>query len=204
MTDRNDLDEQLYNTFSIAATHLRQVPAQAKSRAHLKELLDGREAGGIIFTTIQKFEEDIYELSARRNIALIADEVHRSQYGLGAKVDKESVKLSYGMAKYVRDALPHASFIGFTGTPINSADRSTQDVFGNCIDIYDMTQAVEDEATKPIFYEGRVMQLKLDKKVLDKIDMEYEQISINAEPHHIAKSKKELGQMDAILGADDD
>jgi type I restriction enzyme, R subunit len=202
LTDRNDLDEQLFNTFSMAAKHLRQVPVQATSRANLKELLDGREAGGIIFTTIQKFEEDTNELSARRNIVLIADEAHRSQYGLEARVDKETGKLSYGMAKYVRDALPHASFIGFTGTPIESTDRSTQEVFGDYIDVYDMTQAVEDEATRPIFYESRVMQLKLDKSILNRIDEEYEEMSINAEPHHIARSKKELGQMDAILGAD--
>ena len=203
LTDRNDLDDQLFNTFSLASEHLRQIPVQAKSRVHLKELLDGREAGGIIFTTMQKFEEDINELSDRRNIVLIADEAHRSQYGLEAKVDKETGRISYGMAKYVRDALPNATFIGFTGTPIDLADRSTQEIFGGYIDIYDMTQSVEDEATRPIFYESRVMQLKLDKHILDKIDREYEEMSREAEPHHIARSQKELGQMEAILRADE-
>lgn len=203
ITDRNDLDEQLFGTFSTAAAHLRQVPVQAESRSDLKSLLDKREAGGIIFTTMQKFEEDTDMLSDRRNIILIADEAHRSQYGIEAKVDRETGRIRYGMAKYVRDALPNASFIGFTGTPIDSIDRSTQEIFGDYIDIYDMTQAVEDEATKPIFYESRVMRLKLDQSILERIDAEYEDMAVNAEPHHIARSKKELGQMEAILGADD-
>jgi len=133
LTDRNDLDDQLFGTFSMAAGHLRQTPVQAQSRAHLKELLDGREAGGIIFTTMQKFEEGTSVLSDRRNIVLIADEAHRSQYGLEAKVDRETGKITYGMAKYVRDALPNASFIGFTGTPIDTVDRSTQEIFGEYI-----------------------------------------------------------------------
>lgn len=203
LTDRNDLDDQLFSTFSAASNHLRQVPVQAKSRTHLKQLLDGIEAGGIIFTTMQKFEEDTTTLSERRNIVLIADEAHRSQYGLDAKVNSETGKVSYGMAKYVRDALPNASFIGFTGTPIDSTDRSTQEIFGNYIDVYDMTQAVEDGATKPIFYESRVIKLKLDQTVLDKIDNEYEIMAIDSEPHHIARSKKELGGMESILGADE-
>ncbi len=203
LTDRNDLDDQLFNTFSLASEHLRQTPVQAKNRIHLKKLLNGREAGGIIFTTMQKFEEDIDELSDRRNIVLIADEAHRSQYGLEAKVDKETGKVRYGMAKYIRDALPNATFIGFTGTPIDLTDRSTREIFGDYIDIYDMTQSVEDEATRPIFYESRVMQLKLDKHILDRIDREYEEMSDEAEPHHIARSQKELGQMAAILGADE-
>lgn len=203
LTDRNDLDDQLFGTFSMTVGHLRQTPIQAESRTHLKELLNGREAGGIIFTTIQKFEEDTEELSDRHNIIMIADEAHRSQYGLDAKVNRDTGKLTYGMAKYVRDALPHASYIGFTGTPIEYVDRNTQEIFGDYIDIYDMTQAVEDEATKPIFYESRVMKLNLDQQVLNRIDAEYEEMAVNAEPYHIARSKKELGQMDAILGADE-
>lgn len=203
LTDRNDLDDQLFTTFSAAAKHLRQVPVQAQSRIHLKQLLDGIKVGGIIFTTMQKFEEDTSMLSDRRNIVLIADEAHRSQYGLDAKVDRVTGKVRYGMAKYVRDALPNASFIGFTGTPIDAKDRSTQEIFGNYIDIYDMTQAVEDGATKPIFYESRVMKLKLDQDVLDKIDNEYAVMAADSEPYHIARSKKELGGMEAILGADD-
>ncbi|MFA6619148.1 MAG: type I restriction endonuclease subunit R [Candidatus Neomarinimicrobiota bacterium] len=201
LTDRNDLDDQLFGTFSKATDHLRQAPVQAQSRAHLKELLDGRAAGGIIFTTMQKFEEDTDVLSERRNIIMIADEAHRSQYGLHAKVDSASGRITYGMAKYVRDALPHASFIGFTGTPIDSTDRSTQEIFGDYIDVYDMTQSVEDEATRPIFYESRVMNLKLEQNILNKIDQEYENMAIEAEPHHIQRSKNELGKMEAILGA---
>ena len=203
ITDRNDLDDQLFGTFCTASEHLRQTPIQATSRTHLKSLLDGRQAGGVIFTTMQKFEEDTNILSDRKNIVLIADEAHRSHYGLDAKVNRETGELSYGMAKYIRDALPNASFIGFTGTPIESVDRSTQEVFGDYIDIYDMTQAVEDNATRPIFYENRVMNLKLKDDVLKRIDEEYDSLSENAEPHHIERSKKELGQMEAILGADD-
>lgn len=201
ITDRNDLDEQLYTTFTNTAKHLRQVPVRADSRANLKELLADRQAGGIIFSTMQKFEEDTDMLSDRRNIIVIADEAHRSQYGLEARVDSDSGRLRYGMAKYIRDALPNASFIGFTGTPIDSRDRSTQEIFGNYIDVYDMTQAVEDEATRPIFYESRVMQLKLKKHILDKIDAEYAAMAAEAEPHHIARSQQELGKMESILGA---
>jgi type I restriction enzyme R subunit len=201
LTDRNDLDDQLFGTFSKAVHHLRQVPVQAQSRADLKSLLEDRAAGGIIFTTMQKFEEGTDVLSDRRNIIMIADEAHRSQYGLYAKVDSKSGRMSYGMAKYVRDALPNASFIGFTGTPIDSTDRSTQEIFGDYIDVYDMTQAVEDEATRPIFYESRVMQLKLQQNILKKIDEEYDKMALEAEPHHIIRSQHELGNMEAILGA---
>ena len=201
ITDRNDLDDQLFGTFCTASEHLRQTPIQATSRTHLKALLDGRQAGGVIFTTMQKFEEDETVLSDRKNIILIADEAHRSHYGLDAKVNRETGELSYGMAKYIRDALPNASFIGFTGTPIESVDRSTQEVFGDYIDIYDMTQAVEDNATRPIFYENRVMNLQLDESILNRIDNEYDKMALESEPHHIARSKKELGQMEAILGA---
>ena len=203
ITDRNDLDDQLFGTFSTAMNHLRQTPEQATSRENLKELLDDRQAGGIIFTTMQKFEEDTNVLSDRRNIILIADEAHRSHYGLEAKVNSETGELNYGMAKYIRDALPNASFIGFTGTPIESIDRSTQEVFGDYIDIYDMTQSVEDNATRPIYYESRVMNLKLDDSILNRIDAEYDKMALEAEPYHIARSKKELGQMEAILAAEE-
>lgn len=203
ITDRNDLDEQLFLTFSKASEHLRQVPLQASSRQHLKSLLRGRKSGGIIFTTMQKFEEGTDELSDRHNIVLIADEAHRSQYGLEARVDAVTGRIRYGMAKYVRDALPNAAFIGFTGTPIDSADRSTREIFGDYIDVYDMTQSVEDGATVPIYYESRVLNLKLKKTVLDRIDDEYEDMAGEAEPHHIARSMRELGQMEAILAADE-
>ncbi len=203
ITDRNDLDDQLFGTFSTATVHLRQTPVQAESRTNLKTLLDGRQAGGIIFTTMQKFEEDTDVLSDRKNIVLIADEAHRSHFGLEAKVNRETGELTYGMAKYIRDALPNASFIGFTGTPIESIDHSTKEIFGEYIDIYDMTQSVEDKATRPIFYESRVMNLKLNDKVLKQIDDEYDKMALEAEPYHIARSKKELGQMETILGADE-
>lgn len=203
VTDRNDLDDQLYKTFLKAKNYLRQEPKQAESRKDLKELLNNRQAGGIIFTTIQKFEEDTEKLSERTNIVVVADEAHRSQYGLRAKVDKETGKITHGFAKYLRDALPNATFIGFTGTPIDSDDRSTKEIFGDYIDIYDMTKAVEDGATKPIYYEPRVMNLDLDKEILDKIDELYEDLEDKAEEHDIEKSKKDLANMEAILGSED-
>ncbi len=203
VTDRNDLDDQLYKTFLKATDYLRQEPIQAKSRSGLKELLNNRQVGGIIFTTIQKFEEDIEELSSRRNIVVMADEAHRSQYGLNAKVDKQTGKVTFGFAKHLRDALPNATYIGFTGTPIDSDDRSTKEIFGDYIDIYDMTKAVIDGATKPIYYEPRVMNLNLNESVLKQIDSLYEDIADRAEEHNIEKSKKDLGNMEAILGAED-
>ena len=201
LTDRNDLDDQLFNTFSKMSDYLRQKPVQAESRSHLKELLKDRQVGGLIFTTIQKFEEGTDCLSDRHNIVFIADEAHRSQYGLKPKVDKDG-KISYGMAKYVRDALPNATFIGFTGTPINSEDKSTIEIFGNYIDIYDMTQAVEDNATVPIYYENRVIRLQLDKDVLAKIDSLYEDLQADADEYNIERSKKELAKLESILNSD--
>lgn len=209
ITDRNDLDNQLYGQFSRCRDFLRQTPLQAETRQHLKELLSGREANGIIFTTMQKFEETGEALSERRNIVVIADEAHRGQYGLTEKVvtrqnDKGEleVKTSIGTARIIRDSLPGATYIGFTGTPISSKDRSTREVFGDYIDVYDMTQAVEDGATRPVYYESRVIHLKLDENTLRLIDKEYDLMSENADPDVIEKSKHELGQLEAILGAD--
>ena len=204
LTDRNDLDGQLYKQFAKCADFLRQTPVQATSRAHLKELLDGREANGIFFTTMQKFEESEEPLSTRRNIVVMADEAHRSQYGLTEKFDKEG-RLKVGAARRVRNSLPNATYIGFTGTPIAQKDRSTREVFGDYIDIYDMTQAVADGATRPVFYESRVINLKLDDLVLRTIDDEYESIAAEglAEEHVIEKSKRELGRMESILGAEE-
>jgi type I restriction enzyme R subunit len=176
LTDRNDLDGQLYRQFAKCSDFLRQVPVQAESRTHLKELLEGREANGIFFTTMQKFEENEEPLSTRRNIVVIADEAHRSQYGLTEKIDKDG-KLKIGAARRVRNSLPNATYIGFTGTPISQKDRSTREVFGNYIDIYDMTQAVADGATRPVFYESRVINLKLDEVTLKRIDDEYDAMS---------------------------
>ena len=202
LTDRNDLDDQLFGQFVKCSAFLRQTPQQAESRIHLKELLEGRQANGIVFTTMQKFEESSEPLSERRNIIVMADEAHRGQYGLEEKVDAKTGRIIVGTARIIRDSLPNATFIGFTGTPISSKDRSTIEVFGNYIDIYDMTQAVEDGATRPVYYESRVIHLKLDEDILQLIDAEYNIMAENAEPYAIEKSKKELGQMDSILGAE--
>lgn len=199
LTDRNDLDDQLYGQFSKCQEFLRQIPQQASSRENLKELLANREANGIIFTTMQKFEESGSALSQRRNIVVMADEAHRGQYGF-EKINEDG-KIHIGTARIIRDSLPNATFIGFTGTPISQKDRNTREVFGDYIDIYDMTQAVEDGATRPVFYESRVIHLNLDQNILKRIDAEYELLAQNAEAHAIEKSKKELGQMESILGA---
>ncbi len=229
ITDRNDLDDQLYGQFARCRDFLRQTPVQATCRKlsedykerlrrgekvkqteiGLKDWLKDRQANGIIFTTMQKFEESREALSQRRNIVVIADEAHRGQYGLTEKVvarRKENgeieAKTIIGTARIIRDCLPNAAYIGFTGTPISSRDRSTREVFGDYIDIYDMTQAVEDGATRPVYYESRVIHLKLDETTLRLIDAEYDTMAQNADPYVIEKSKKELGQMEAILGAD--
>ena len=200
ITDRNDLDDQLYGQFAKCKEFLRQVPIQAGSREDLKVLLDGRKANGIIFTTMQKFEEIGEPLSERRNIVVMADEAHRSQYGLKEKVDAKTGEIKIGTARIIRDSLPNATYIGFTGTPIAARDRNTREVFGNYIDIYDMTQAVEDGATRPVYYESRVIKLKLNETTLKLIDQEYDLMSHNAEADVIERSKHELGQMDAVLG----
>ena len=202
ITDRNDLDDQLFGQFAKCKEFLRQEPVHAESRANLKELLNGRKANGIIFTTMQKFEEAEDALSERRNIIVMADEAHRGQYGLAESVDTQTGKLKYGIARIIRNNLPNASFIGFTGTPISSDDRSTREVFGNYIDIYDMTQAVEDGATRPVYYESRVMNLHLDQETMKLIDAEYDKMAENADAAVIEKSKHEMGQMEAILGND--
>ncbi len=200
ITDRNDLDNQLYAQFAKCKDFLRQEPVQASSRENLKELLDGREANGIIFTTMQKFEESAEPLSTRRNIIVMADEAHRGQYGLAEKVDSKTGEIKVGTARIIRDCLPNATFIGFTGTPVSIKDRNTREVFGDYIDVYDMTQAVEDGATRPVYYESRVVKLQLDEPTLRLIDKEYELMAHNADPEVIEKSKRELGQMEAILG----
>ena len=202
LTDRNDLDDQLYTQFAKCKQFLRQTPIQAKSRSHLKQLLLGREANGIIFTTMQKFEESNDPLSTRKNIVVMTDEAHRGQYGFEEKVDAKTGKISIGTARIIHDSLPNASFIGFTGTPISTKDKDTQEVFGNYIDVYDMTQAVEDGATRPVFYESRVINLNLDEETLKLIDEEYELLTEEgAEKELIEKSKRELSHLEAILGA---
>ena len=209
LTDRNDLDDQLYGQFAKCKDFLRREPIHAESREHLKNLLSGRKANGIIFTTMQKFEESDEPLSERRNIVVMADEAHRSQYGLTEKIkitvndaSEEIAKRVVGTARIIRNSLPNATYIGFTGTPISSKDRSTREVFGDYIDIYDMTQAFEDGATLPVYYESRVIKLKLDEATLKLIDDEYDIMAENADPATVEKSKRELGQMEAILGND--
>ncbi len=212
ITDRNDLDDQLYGQFAKCKDFLRQEPVHAtcrklteisgKSDIGLKDWLDGRQANGIIFTTMQKFEESSEPLSERRNIIVMADEAHRSQYGLKEKVDAKTGEIKIGAARVIRNSLPNATYIGFTGTPISSKDRNTREVFGDYIDIYDMTQAVEDGATRPVYYESRVIKLKFDEATLHLIDQEYDIMANNADPEVIEKSKRELGQMEAVLGND--
>lgn len=202
MTDRNDLDDQLFGQFAKCKSFLRQDPIHAESREHLKSLLAGRKANGIIFTTMQKFEEADEALSERRNIVVMADEAHRGQYGLAESVEAETGKLKYGTARIIRNNLPNATYIGFTGTPISSKDKSTREVFGDYIDIYDMTQAVEDGATRPVYYESRVVKLKLDENTLRTIDKEYDLMAAQADQGVIEQSKHELSRMEAILGND--
>jgi len=158
ITDRNDLDDQLFGTFSMWKDLLRQTPQQANSRDELRRLLD-RPSGGVIFTTIQKFAPEAGEaghplLTGRKNVVVIADEAHRTQYGFSSRLDRRTGAVAYGFAKYPRDALPNASFIGFTGTPVEKDDINTRQVFGDYIDVYDISQAVEDGATVPIYYEA--------------------------------------------------
>ena len=200
LTDRNDLDNQLYGQFSRCQDFLRQVPIQAESRENLKELLNGREANGIIFTTMQKFEESEEPLSERRNIIVMADEAHRGQYGFSEKVDDKTGKIKTGAARIIRNCLPNATYIGFTGTPISVKDRNTREVFGDYIDIYDMTQAVEDGATRPVYYESRVVKLQLDPATLALIDKEYEIMALNADEEVVQKSKKQLANFEEVLG----
>lgn len=202
ITDRNDLDDQLYTQFSKCKDFLRQEPLQATSRAHLKQLLEGIKANGIFFTTMQKFEESAEPLSERRNIIVMADEAHRGQYGLSEKIDKNG-NIKIGTARIIRNSLPNATYIGFTGTPLSLDDRNTREVFGDYIDVYDMTQAVEDGATRPVYYESRVIKLHLKPEILQLIDAEYDLMAQNAEPEVIEKSKKQLGQMETILSDDD-
>lgn len=204
ITDRNDLDDQLFATFAKSADYLRQIPKQADTRKELRKLLDV-QAGGIIFTTIQKFAPDesdrsMEALTRRHNVVVIADEAHRSQYGLKAK--EKDGKISYGFAKHMRDALPNASFIGFTGTPIEMEDKNTPALFGDYIDIYDLTQAVKDETTVPIYYESRIAKLNLSKESKLKIDEEYDILVEGQEEDYAESQKKKWTRLEAIVGTD--
>ena len=209
ITDRNDLDDQLFSQFARCSDFLRQKPEHATSREHLMSWLAARNANGIIFTTMQKFEESATALSERRNIVVIADEAHRSQYGLSEQIKlvtnengEQEAKRVIGTARIIRDCLPNATFIGFTGTPVSSKDHNTRAVFGDYIDIYDMTQAVEDGATRPVYYESRVVKLHLDEETIRLIDQEYDLVEATGEADEtvIQKSKQMLGKMEAVLG----
>ncbi len=208
ITDRNDLDGQLYSQFLKCKAFLRQEPVQAESQENLKVLLDGRVANGIFFSTMGKFLDPEKPFTERKNIVVMADEAHRSQYGLTEKTKMvkkedgtEEAHLVIGAAR-IRKSLPNATYIGFTGTPVSNKDHNTMEVFGNYIDIYDMTQAVEDGATRPVYYESRVVKLNLDEETLKRIDEEYEVLAEEADPAAIEKSKKMLGGLDAVLSND--
>ncbi|MCO5110302.1 MAG: type I restriction endonuclease subunit R [Burkholderiaceae bacterium] len=201
LTDRNDLDDQLFATFSMCRDLIRQTPVQAESREHLQQLL-ARASGGVIFTTLQKFGEVAEPLTTRRNVVVIADEAHRSQYGLRAKVDAKTGEVSYGFAKYLRDALPNASFIGFTGTPIEATDVNTPAVFGNYIDIYDISRAVEDGATVPIYYESRLARIELDEDEKPKLDAEVEALTEDEAVTEQEKLKAKWATVEKLVGSE--
>src|SRR3989442_8591283 len=207
LNDRNDLDGQLFETFGKCQDILRQKPVQANSKKELRELLSVA-SGGIVFTTIQKFlpEEDREKhplLSPRDNVVVIADEAHRSQYGFSAIIldKKDKTLITYGYAKYLRDALPNASFIGFTGTPIEKADRSTPAVFGKYVDMYDIEQAVDDGATVRIYYESRLAKLELKPEERPKIDIEFEEVTQGEQVEGKEKLKSKWPRVDRVAGA---
>ncbi len=198
ITDRNDLDDQLYGQFSRCSQFLRQQPVQAASRANLKELLVGREANGIIFTTMQKFTDGDEALCDRSNVVVMIDEAHRGQYGLTERMDAEG-NIIVGAARIVRKALPNASYIGFTGTPISTEDKNTREIFGDYIDVYDMTQSVEDNSTKPVFYESRVVALSLNEDALKQLDNAYNEFTAEADEVSVEKAKRDHVGLDALF-----
>ena len=205
ITDRNDLDDQLFSTFCSASEFLRQEPIKCDSRADVKEILEGRKTGGVVFSTIQKFEEETGLLSNRKNIIVMVDEAHRTQYNLDGKLDINTGEIKYGYAKYLREALPNATYIAFTGTPIDNTDKSTYGVFGDLIDVYDMTQAVEDGATVKIYYESRLAKVKLDQSTMNLIDKEYfnMQVKEDVESYTVEQSQKQMSRMEKIICDED-
>lgn len=210
ITDRNDLDDQLFTTFSCCREHLRCLPVQTESRSKLREQLNQKNSGGIIFSTIQKFapetgESSMSVLTDRSNVIVMADEAHRSQYGFKANVSKKNKdgKLSYGFAKYLHESLPQASFIGFTGTPVDEVDKNTRAVFGDYIDIYDLNRAVEDGTTVQIFYESRVAQANIPDDILNELDEEYDEITEDVEEDVATSAKAKWTRIEAIVGADE-
>ncbi len=206
LTDRNDLDDQLFGQFMRCTEFLRQTPEQAESREDLRQAL-AVASGHIVFTTIQKFlpEENggrYPALTDRRNVIVIADEAHRSQYGFGGKLNDETGEMAYGFARHLRDALPNASFIGFTGTPVELTDRNTRSVFGDYIDVYDVRRAVEDGATVPIYYEARVVKVELDPVKVSYLDEEFEEITEGQEDDDKRRSASRWSQIEALVGTE--
>ncbi|MGJ8635706.1 MAG: type I restriction endonuclease subunit R [Phycisphaerales bacterium] len=206
VTDRNDLDGQLFGQFAAAKALLREAPQQADSREQLREILDGRQSGGIVFTTVQKFspmndEETHPVLSKRSNIVVISDEAHRSQYGIKPRLDMKTGKYVYGYAKHLRDALPNASFIGFTGTPISTEDKDTRGVFGEYVSVYDIADAVEDGATVQIYYESRRAKLDLNQAEIDQLNQEVEEVVEDEEPNDRENTKSKWAQLAKLVGA---
>lgn len=206
ITDRNDLDDQLFGTFAMCRDLLRQTPQQADDREDLQKVLT-RPSGGVIFTTIQKFspergETDYPVLTDRRNVVVIADEAHRSQYGFKARVNRTTGEIAHGFAKYLRDALPNASFIGFTGTPIEKEDVNTPAVFGEYIDVYDINRGVEDGATVPIYYESRLARIELDEDKAPLIDDEVAELTEDEAQGEQEKLKRKWANIEAVVGAE--
>lgn len=214
ITDRNDLDDQLFETFANCKQLLRQVPQQIESRSHLVKELKNRQSGGIFFTTIQKFlPEDVgsqfEQLSDRRNIIVLADEAHRTQYGFEAKTrfikDKDGneigTEITYGFAKHMHDALPNATFVGFTGTPVESTDKNTKAVFGEYVDVYDIERAVKDGATVPIFYENRFAKLKLRDLLADQLDEKLNVAAENIPDYIVNKTIENATRLETIVGS---
>jgi type I restriction enzyme R subunit len=206
VTDRNDLDGQLYGMFDMAAEVLGEKPVQADTRTALREQLNQRPSGGIVFTTIQKFvpgeDEDTFPtLTERDNVVVMCDEAHRSQYGLKARINQAGETI-YGFAKYLRDALPKATFVAFTGTPISSKDKDTRAVFGDYVDIYDIEQAVKDKATVPIYYESRLVKLELDSSATEETDEEVEELTEDEEEAARARTKSRWAALEKLVGAE--
>ena len=207
VTDRNDLDGQLYSTFCQAQDLLKQTPLQANDREELRELLNARGSGGIIFTTVQKFapldnEQNHPALNARSNIVVISDEAHRSQYGLSATLDRQTGFYKYGYAKHMRDALPNASFMGFTGTPIASEDKDTRAVFGDYVSIYDIQDAVDDGATVPIYYESRLAKLDLNHEELETLSDQVDELVEDEETGQQEKTKGDWSRLEKLVGSE--
>ncbi len=204
LTDRNDLDNQLFSTFGRCEALFGETPRQAESMEDLKTLLD-RKVGGVIFTTIQKFRppsgETFPELTDRSNVIVFADEAHRTQYGFDAKID-ESGQTTYGFAHHLRNALPNATFVAFTGTPVELVGANTRSVFGDYIDVYDISRAVEDGATVPIYYEGRVVRIELDEDERDLLDDEFEDVTDDVEEDDAAAIGKKHSRLEALIGAE--